>query len=150
MRMNKKILISVLGLIIAFIFFFVIWKLILNNDNTQNFNNSNNNEVENELDISEEGIDDECTEEYFEYGEDFQDEIKEANSRLENENTHFLIKNRDGYICIYYLNENKEEFLYKNTNISTDYLSQKDLDDLDVGIEVIGIEELNKVLEDFE
>lgn len=150
MRMNKKILISVLGLVVAFILFFAIWKAILNNKNIQNKNNSKRNEIENGLNIAEEGIEDECTEEFLKYDEELQANYKEANSRIENENTHYLIKDQEGYICIYYLNEDNEELLYKKTNISTEYLSQKDVDDLAIGIEVIGIEELNKVLEDFE
>ena len=46
--------------------------------------------------------------------------------------------------------DNDDEYLYKKTDISTEYLSQEDLDDLSGGIEVVGLEELNKILEDFE
>ncbi len=150
MKINKNVLLFILMLILALILFFAIWKAILNNKNIQNYNNSKNKEIENGLNISEEGIEDECTEEFHKYDEELKANFKEANSRIENENTHYLIKDQEGYICIYYLNEDNEELLYKKTNISTEYLSQKDVDDLAIGIEVIGIEELNKVLEDFE
>ena len=66
------------------------------------------------------------------------------------ETTHFLLKSENGYIYIYYLSENNEEILYKKTTISVDYLSPEDIDDLEAGIEVVGIETLNKMLEDFE
>ena len=48
------------------------------------------------------------------------------------------------------MDENNNEYLYKKTDISTDYLSEEDINDLKVGIEVVGLEELNKMLEDFD
>jgi hypothetical protein len=61
-----------------------------------------------------------------------------------------LLESVDGYIFVYYLNDENEKYLYKRTTISVDYLSQEDIDDLEVGIEVVGSEDLNKMLEDFE
>ena len=76
--------------------------------------------------------------------------IEEASNNLSEDDTNYLVKDVNGYIFVYYLDGDKNEFLYKRTTISTDYLSQEDKDDLEVGIEVIGIENLNKLLEDFE
>ena len=142
--MNKKIIISIIGLLLAFIIFSTIWNLIIKNDKSQNLNSSNL--LENGTNISDQGIEDECTEEWKIYNE----EIKEVSSELGDKNTHYLIKNTDGYICIYFLDEKKREVLYKKTTISTEYLSKKDLENLNIGVEVIGLEEVNKVLEDFE
>ena len=98
----------------------------------------------------EDEVTDECINEWNDYGEYISERVEEANNNLSEQDTHYLLKDVYGYIEIYYLDENNNEYLYKKTDISTEYLSEEDLDDLQVGIEVVGIEALNKMLEDFE
>ena len=63
---------------------------------------------------------------------------------------HYLLKDEDGYIKIYKLDENDNaKFLY-TTEISTKYLSLEDLENIRNGIRVYTEKELNKTLEDFE
>ena len=51
---------------------------------------------------------------------------------------------------MYYINEKGEEILYRVTDISTKYLGEEDVKELQEGINVVGIQELNQLLEDFE
>ena len=62
----------------------------------------------------------------------------------------YVIKEKDGYISIYIIDEEGNEILRKNTNIVTRYLSEIDKSKLREGIKVNNKEELNKTLEDFE
>lgn len=63
---------------------------------------------------------------------------------------HFLLKNDNGKIAIYKINENSREELYKETEISVEYLTETDKEKIQNGIRVNGIEELNQLIEDFE
>lgn len=63
---------------------------------------------------------------------------------------HFLLKNDNGKIAIYKINENSGEELYKETEISVEYLTETDKEKIQNGIRVNGIEELNQLIEDFE
>ena len=65
-------------------------------------------------------------------------------------NKHFLLKEKDGYITIYKLDENNNPNFFQTTEISTDYLTGDDLEKIRNGIKVYSEKELNKVLEDFE
>ena len=65
-------------------------------------------------------------------------------------NEHFLLKDEDGYINIYKLDENNNAKFFQTTEISTDYLAEEDLDKIRNGIKVYTEKELNKTLEDFE
>ena len=65
-------------------------------------------------------------------------------------NQHYMLKNENGYITIYKLNENANEEFYKKTQIPTEYLSQEDLEKINNGLTVYTDKELNKTLEDFE
>ena len=99
---------------------------------------------------AENAVTDECLNEWNDYGEYISARVEEANNNLSEQDTHYLLKDVYGYIEVYYLDEDKNEYLYEKTDISTEYLSEEDIDDLKVGIEVVGIEALNKMLEDFE
>ena len=66
------------------------------------------------------------------------------------ENKHYIVNAENDYINVYYINEKNEKILYKKTEISTEYLSKEDVEKLEEGIDIYGIEELNKLLEDFE
>lgn len=63
---------------------------------------------------------------------------------------HYLLKDKDGYIGIYKLDENDNTTFIKKTDIATEYLTTQDLQNVKNGIKVITKTELNKTLEDFE
>lgn len=144
--MDKKMWVSIISLIIAIGLFFVIW-IIGENKNVKNENLSNNiknEEVQNIVNISSNEIKENKVKE-----QNISNEISTQNNVSDN-NTHYLIKSENGYINIYYLDEENREYLYKKTTISVNYLSEQDVEDLSIGIEVIGIENLNETLENFE
>ena len=60
------------------------------------------------------------------------------------------MKEDEGKITVYKINENNEEEVYEKTEISVYYLSETDKSKISEGIKVNGIEELNQLLEDFE
>lgn len=65
-------------------------------------------------------------------------------------NEHYILRESDGYISINTKND-VGEFIFKGlTDISVQYLPEEDIAKLEKGIEVIGRENLNKFLEDFE
>ena len=72
---------------------------------------------------------------------------KEFNSNC---GQHFVLREDNGKITVYKINENNEEEVYENTEISVEYLSETDKIKISEGIRVNGIEELNQLLEDFE
>ena len=72
---------------------------------------------------------------------------KEFNSNC---GQHFVLKEGNGKITVYKVNENNEEEVYEKTEISIEYLSETDKIKIGEGIKVNGIEELNQLLEDFE
>ena len=63
---------------------------------------------------------------------------------------HFILRENEGKIIIYRINENDEEELYEKTEISVEYLTENDKIGIQNGIRVNGIEELNQLIEDFE
>ena len=63
---------------------------------------------------------------------------------------HFILKNDNGKITIYRINENNEEEVYQKTEIAIDYLTETDKVEIQNGIKVNGIEELNQLIENFE
>lgn len=72
---------------------------------------------------------------------------KEFNSNC---GQHFVLREDEGKITVYKINENNEEEIYERTEISVEYLSETDKGKISDGIKVNGIEELNQLLEDFE
>ncbi len=72
---------------------------------------------------------------------------KEFNSNC---GQHFVLREDEGKITVYKINENNEEEIYEKTEISVEYLSETDKSKISEGIKVNGIEELNQLLEDFE
>lgn len=80
---------------------------------------------------------------------------KEVTLRKEFEGScgeHFSLKEEDGRVVIYKVLPDGTKKLYEETEISTEFLTEPDLIQMqsDDGIQLYGIEELNKVLEDFE
>lgn len=65
-------------------------------------------------------------------------------------NEHYLLKENDGYIAIYKLDKDENAEYYNTTEISTEYLTEEDLQSIQNGIRVYTDKELNKTLEDFE
>lgn len=63
---------------------------------------------------------------------------------------HYLIKELDGVIAIYVLDENESATLQEKTSIATQYLTESDLENIKQGIRANGKEELNSILEDYE
>lgn len=63
---------------------------------------------------------------------------------------HYILKENDGVIAIYKVNQDNKEIFKENTQIQVQYLPEVDLINLKKGIYAIGEQELNSILEDFE
>ena len=63
---------------------------------------------------------------------------------------HFVLKNNDGEISIYRMDENNNEIFVSGTGIIIKYLPESDKEKIEEGIYVAGSGELNKLLENFE
>lgn len=63
---------------------------------------------------------------------------------------HYVLREKDGKIVIYKIDENGQEKLYETTEIAIDYLTDEDKENIKNGIKVNGKEELNQLIEDFE
>ena len=150
--MNKKGFICVISIIFAIIAGFITYRIVTRTEEQVEQNETTEElvEISETSEITDEAVTDECLDEWNDYNEYMNDRVEEASNNIEEESTHYLLKDVYGHIEVYYLDENNNEYLYKKTDISTEYLSEEDIDDLQVGIEVEGIEALNKMLEDFE
>ncbi len=148
----KKIIIWAVGIVLAITVVFTIYRIVDNRKEELALNETEGNtiEISSEIKGEDEPVTDECIDEWEEYEKFVSERIEEASNNLSEDDTHYIVKDVLGYIEVYYLDENKEQYLYKKTTIPTAYLSQEDIEDLKVGIEVTGIESLNKILEDFE
>lgn len=142
--MWKKVFLSI-GIIIILIVGIEIFNL------SQKKESEDNNIVKNEVNIlSSEFVNDDCVNEWEDYSKTVEEEIKETSSVLNDENRHYILRAENEVVNIYYLNEDDEEILYKVTDVSIKYLSDEDRAELKKGIEVVGIEKMNQLLEDFE
>lgn len=63
---------------------------------------------------------------------------------------HYIVKNHNGVIGIYAINSKGEEILKKDTEISTKYLPETDVELLNNGVKIIGKTKLIEFLEDYE
>ena len=63
---------------------------------------------------------------------------------------HFKLKVEEGKVVIYMVNQDGTESVYEKTNISSEYLTETDLINMQDGLEIYGKEELNQIIEDFE
>ena len=144
--MWKKVLISAIFIMIIIIGMSAVY--------TNNQSKKNENDVENfvsqEEEISSEYVTDECSNEWRDYSLTVQEELKEASQNLNDENKTYIVKAEDNYIKVYYINNKNEEILYRVTDISIQYLGQNDVEELKQGIKVVGLQELNQLIEDFE
>ncbi len=65
-------------------------------------------------------------------------------------NEHYILRDNEGIITVYKINNDGQEVLFEDTGISTEYLTINDRMKIEEGIKVYGKEELNSVLEDYE
>ena len=65
-------------------------------------------------------------------------------------NEHFLVKLGNKNIEIYQVGNGGELRMYKNTEISKEYLTPEDIETLENGIMIYGTGNLNSIIEDFE
>ena len=65
-------------------------------------------------------------------------------------NEHYVLREKNGVIVVYKINESGEETLSETTGIATQYLTENDRMKIKEGIKVYGKEELNSALEDYE
>ena len=63
---------------------------------------------------------------------------------------HFKLRVDEGKIVVYIVNNDGTENVYEKTNISSEYLTETDLINMQDGLEIYGKEELNQIIEDFE
>lgn len=63
---------------------------------------------------------------------------------------HYIVRENNGVLAIYTVDENGNETWKEDTEISTMYLTEEDLEIVNKGIEAIGDDQLHTVLEDFE
>lgn len=63
---------------------------------------------------------------------------------------HYILRESDGFISISCKNDSGEYIFKGLTDIAVQYLPQEDLNQLERGIEIVGRENLNKYLENFE
>lgn len=63
---------------------------------------------------------------------------------------HYMLRDVDGKINVYKLDEDGNEALLNETDIATEYLTSTDKINMENGLIVYGKENLNKLLEDFE
>lgn len=63
---------------------------------------------------------------------------------------HFKLKVEDGKVVVYIVNTDGTESVYEKTSISSEYLTETDLINMQDGLEIYGKEELNQIIEDFE
>ena len=63
---------------------------------------------------------------------------------------HYILKDNNGKIYIYKINQNGKQEEYEKTEISTDYLPEKDKEAIKQGLNVNGREKLNELMESFE
>lgn len=57
---------------------------------------------------------------------------------------HYLLKEKDGYIAVYKLDEKDEPALIETTDISTEYLTEQDLEEIKKGIKIFSKSELRQ------
>ena len=61
-----------------------------------------------------------------------------------------MVKEDDGYVAVYNINNDGQEIIRDKTDISTKYLPQDDQDLLQNGIKANSASELDQILADFE
>ena len=144
--MWKKIMwISIIVLIVV-----IAINFFKNINNRTASNKKEKDKIENKIEVSKDYVIDECLDEWSDYVQSKENELKEVSTNLNGEDKTYILRDEENAINVYVIDENEKEVLYKVTDISSQYLAKEDIEKLKNGIEVKGIEELNKILEDFE
>lgn len=100
--------------------------------------------------VGNEEIYDDCTDE-MEYMENEETKTLQVNSNYKKEDEEkYILRDDNGLITVYKINKDGEEEEYDATDISTEYLTKEDQESLKNGITVLGLENMNQLLEDFE
>ena len=63
---------------------------------------------------------------------------------------HYIVRESEGLVTVYQVLDDGTEREYEKTDISTEYLTETDKINMEKGIEVNGIQNLNQLIEDFE
>lgn len=63
---------------------------------------------------------------------------------------HFKLKIQEGKVVVFAVNDDGTESVYEKTNISSEYLTETDVLNMQDGLDIFGKEELNQIIEDFE
>ena len=114
-------------------------------------NTTNQEEVKVGEEIVDEEIYDDCTDEWESIKQSQEDKTLQVNSNYEKGNKNkYILREYEGVIAVYKINENGEEEQYDVTDIAVNYLAQEDQENLRNGITAEGEESLNQLLEDFE
>jgi len=113
------------------------------------------NEIHDNYTIGEVNIDnlkvtDECVEEGKELIAVNSGKIVKEEQSDEAYNDHYVLREKDGKVVVYKLDEDDNEELYLDTEISSKYLPEVDKVSISNGIFVNGKEALNNLLQDFE
>ena len=114
---------------------------------------NSNNETQEQFIVAEvenEEIYDDCTDE-MEYLENEETKTLQVNSNYKRQDEEkYILRENDNLITVYKINEDGKEEEYNTTDISTEYLTKEDQESLKNGITVLGLENMNQLLEDFE
>ena len=62
---------------------------------------------------------------------------------------HYLVTEENGKILIYKIDDSNKEVFFKDTGLTTEYLTKEDINSLNAGIRVNGDDQLNSLLENF-
>ncbi|MBQ3414983.1 MAG: BofC C-terminal domain-containing protein [Clostridia bacterium] len=120
-------------------------------------NQTNIAKQENKVTEISEIIEDECTDEYI-YDKSLADlknnkeekESLDSIATMSRKEEEYILREKNGFIVIYKLDDNNNEVEYEKTNIAIDYLTESDKINIKKGLKIIGKQELNKIIEDFE
>ena len=145
MMWKKSMWISIIVLIVV-----IAINFFKNINNRTTSNKKESDIIESKIEVSKDYVMDECLDEWSDYALSKEKEFKEVSTNLNGEDKTYILRDEENVINVYLIDENEKEVLYKVTDISSEYLPKEDIEKLKNGIKVKGIEELNKMLEDFE
>ena len=138
--MNKRI--GFLIIILAIIIFFIVAMFLY-------FNRVKVNKIDTAITKNDDGLNIQRNLEIVTVNSN-QNVISPNDKVADKEKEEYILRNIDGYIGIYKVNDEEKEVLIKITNIVTNYLPILDKNELENGIKIYGKENLNLRLEDYE
>ena len=93
--MNRKWLLLLIIFFIAIIIVFGVWNLnFKNNSITENNSNNLQNSITDSVDLSTTTVTDDCVNEWEDYAKTVEQEIQETNQSLNDENRHYIAKEK--------------------------------------------------------